>query len=139
MNDASMSLPSPIDGDVQSPIQCEACLSALRSPDRTTLRYLLTDQLTVPIHGCADHCDRFQTVCGYSTDADVKLLEHRPAGGITCPGCRQAHHSPEHPIVPLAGGAIGLLGCRSHETVVLEHFRTGLQTQQQLSMSLDVR
>jgi hypothetical protein len=101
------------------------------------MSYLLIDQLTVPIAGCADHREQFRSICEFSTDRDADLLEHHPAGGITCPGCRQAPHRVHHPVIPLGGGAVTVIACTAHETDVLEHFQTGLQTQQQLTTSLD--
>ena len=137
MDDSPIRPPGPIEGDGHPPIQCDACLSALHEPDRATMAYLLIDQLTVPITGCENHRQQFRSICEFSTDRDVDLLEHHPAGGITCPSCQRAPHRPHHPVIPLGNGVITVIACPSHETVVLERFQTGLQTQQQLTASLD--
>ncbi|MES3517358.1 MAG: hypothetical protein PPP58_06820 [Natronomonas sp.] len=127
----------PTPAGEQPPVRCDACRAALRTPDRTAMSFLLAGRLTIPVVGCEDHLEQFREVCGFATDGTVELLDHRPAGGITCPGCRLAPHNLHHPVVSLGGGAVTVLACPTHRTAVLERFQTGLQTHQQLTTSLD--
>jgi len=76
--------------DGQPPIRCDECRSALRSDRQQAVSFLLLDQLTIPVLSCDDHLERFTSICGLTTEATADLLHHRPAGGITCPGCRLA-------------------------------------------------
>lgn len=119
----------------QPPIQCAACESAFSSNGRPS--FLLLDQHTVPVIGCADHLSRFSEICGYTTENAVELLDHRPAGGIGCPSCHLAPNNLQHPVIPVQDGAVGVLACPAHQTEIVGRFRAGLDTQQQLTTSLN--
>ncbi|MXR19458.1 hypothetical protein [Halobacterium bonnevillei] len=119
------------------PMQCDACEGALQSPERDMLSFLLVDQLTAPIIGCDDHRQQFASICGYTTDATADLLDHRPAGGVRCPSCGLAAHTPHQPLVPVAGGAVAILVCPEHQSELINRFRTGLDTHHQLTTQLD--
>ena len=125
------------DVEGQPPIQCDACESALQSPERHRLSFLLLDQLTVPLIGCDDHLTAFSSVCGYTTAATADLLDHRPAGGIGCPSCHLAPHNPHQPLIPVKDGAIAVLACPEHQSAIIDRFHTGLDTQQQLTAQLN--
>lgn len=122
--------------DDSLPERCEACGEALRSPSRETISFLLLDQFTIPLVGCRDHLEQFSTICGLTTEGSATLLEHRPAGGLPCPGCRQSSHQPEHPVLPVGNGAVAVLACGTHQVDIVGRFRAGLQTQQYLTSSL---
>lgn len=117
-------------------IPCTACESALESPGRETVSFLLLDQLTIPLVGCAEHKRQFSDVCGLTTEDAATLLDHQPAGGVRCPGCRHSTHRVQHPVVPVADGAVAILGCSRHVDDVVERFHAGLRTQQRLTTSL---
>lgn len=123
--------------DSQQSIRCDACESALRSPGRETISFLLLDQFTIPLVGCNDHLEQFSSICGLTTEKGVKLLDHRPAGGLPCPGCRHASYNTQQPIIPLEGGALAVLACPTHQSDIINRFRTGLRTQHQLTSALD--
>lgn len=123
--------------DEHPSIRCEACRSALESPGRDTVSFLLLDQLTIPLVGCETHLEQFRSVCGLTSQNRNELLGYPPAGGLPCPGCRNAAHSVEQPILPLDGGALAVLTCASHRSEIVSRFQTGLETQRQLTTSLD--
>jgi len=116
------------DGDGGSgPVpSCPDCRSALQSGGREAVSFLLVDSLTVPVVGCEVHLEQFRLICGRSTEDTAKLLSHRPAGGVVCPGCRRATRSREHPIVRIGHGAAAVLGCDAHEEDVLDRYKAGL-------------
>lgn len=111
---------------------CPDCQAALQSADRHAVSFLLLETLTVPLVGCDEHLEQFRAICGHSTDDSAKLLSHVPAGGIVCPSCRRAHHTPDHPVIQIGDGAIAVLACPTHEEEVIERYQTGLQTRHQL-------
>ena len=118
-------------------IQCTACESALRSPGRDTVSFLLVDRFTIPLVGCENHLKQFSSICGLTAESDTTLLSHPPAGGVPCPGCRHARHTVEQPVVPLHGGALAVLACPRHQSEIVARFREGLQTRHHLTASLD--
>jgi DNA-directed RNA polymerase subunit RPC12/RpoP len=120
----------------QRGVRCQACESALETPGRDTISFLLLDQLTVPLVGCADHKRRFGEVCGLTSEHAATLIQHRPAGGVRCPGCRHSTHRPQRPVVPVEGGAVAVLSCPRHADAIVGRFRAGLRTQQRLTASL---
>lgn len=138
---------SPRDTSQQQPdalqdhasVQCDACEAALRSPDGRSMAFLLLDQLTAPLIGCDEHREQFTSVCGLTTESTAELLNHRPAGGVNCPSCHLAPHDPGHPVIPVQGGAVTVLACPQHQTAIIDRFRTGLETQQQLTAPLDTQ
>lgn len=117
-------------------IRCEPCDAALQSPSRETVSFLLLDQFTVPLVGCADHLDQFSTICGLTTEDHATILNHRPAGGLQCPSCRHAGNQPQHPILPIGTGAVAVLACPTHQDDIISRFRAGLQTHHHLTTSL---
>ncbi|WP_276258039.1 hypothetical protein [Haloglomus litoreum] len=121
----------------QPPIECDDCESALDATSRGSVSFLLLEQLAVPLVGCDAHLERFVDVCGFTSDETPDLLDHRPAGGVRCPSCQFAPHSPGHPVVPVQDGAVALLACPEHQSETIGRFHTGLETEQQLSASLD--
>ena len=136
---------SPADTPQQQPnavqrhasVQCEACETALHSPEGRSVAFLLLDQLTIPLIGCDEHREQFASVCGLTTESTAELLNYRPAGGVNCPSCHLAPHDPGHPVVPVQDGAVAVLACPQHQTEVVDRFRTGLETQQQLTTPLN--
>lgn len=117
-------------------IRCSACRAALKSPGRATISFLLVDQLTIPVVGCADHKGQFSEVCGLTTEDTARLFDHRPAGGVQCPGCRHSTHRSQQPVVPVTDGAVAVLGCEAHVNGIVERFRTGLRTRHRITTSL---
>ena len=138
-------MPAPEDpdpADVLDGLQtdhCEACRAALQSVGRDTVSFLLLDQFTVPLVGCEDHLERFRSVCALTTEHPVELLDHVPAGGVPCPGCRLARHNPHQAIIPVDDGLVPVLACPTHQADVAERYHTGLETHQQLTSSIDSR
>jgi len=126
---------SLVDGD-ETPIPCEACQSAIHSENQSQTSFLLLDQLTIPVVSCDDHLEQFTSVCDLTTEDSAELLHHYPAGGICCPGCRNARYSAGYPMIPIHDGAIVVPACPEHQSTILQRFQTGLQTQRQLTASL---
>ncbi|MFC7058829.1 hypothetical protein [Halovenus salina] len=118
-------------------LHCTACEAALQSPGRDTVSFLLLDRLTIPLVGCAEHLEAFRSLCSLATDGSAELLEYRPAGGVRCPGCRHAPREPEQAIVPVGSGGLAILACESHQSDILDRFRTGLEVRRHLTSSLD--
>jgi len=118
------------------PIQCDACRSALESPDSMP-SFLLIDQLTVPLVGCTDHLKQFKSVCGYTTTATAEILNHRPAGGVSCPSCHLAPYNPQQPVIQVQDGAVAVLACPEHQSEIITRFHAGLDTQQRLTAQFD--
>ncbi|WP_277543054.1 hypothetical protein [Haloarcula laminariae] len=121
----------------EPPVPCADCRSALASPSREAVSFLLLDQFTVPVVGCRDHLEQFRAVCGLTTEGRARLLGHRPAGGITCPGCRHASHGTNHALLPVDGGAAVVLGCPDHQSTIVSRYQTGQRTRQQLFADVD--
>lgn len=119
------------------PVQCDACRSAFESDSRRTISFLLLDQLTIPVVSCEDHLEQFASVCGLTTEDTAETLDHRPAGGVRCPGCRLAPHNSAQPVIPVQDGAVLAVACPEHQSKILQRFQTGLQTQQHLSSSVE--
>lgn len=117
--------------------QCAACQSALESADRDSVSFLLVETLTVPLIGCEEHLEQFAEICGVTSDGTATLLSHRPAGGIRCPGCRLASHNLGLPVIPIGGGATGVLACPEHRSEIANRFREGMQTHQRLNADFD--
>ncbi|WP_415382261.1 hypothetical protein [Halosimplex sp. TS25] len=128
--------PSQSDGGEEPPVRCEACRSALESESEQTVSFLLVDQLTIPVLSCDDHLREFTSVCGLTTEGSADLLDHRPAGGVRCPGCRNARYEPSHPIVPVREGGVVVTACPTHQSAIVERFRAGLRTHEQLTATL---
>lgn len=136
---------TPVDASQQQPdspqhrprVQCDECESALHSHGRHTVAFLLLDQLTVPLISCDDHLEQFTSVCGLTTKDTAELLHHRPAGGICCPSCQLAPNNPNQPVIQVQDGAVAVLACPEHQAEIVNRFRTGLDTQQQLTSALD--
>jgi len=118
---------------------CEACHAALKSIGRDTVSFLLLDQFTVPLVGCKDHLEQFRSVCALTTEDSVELLDHIPAGGVPCPGCRLARHNPHQAIIPVDDGIVPVLACPTHQADIAERYHTGLETHQQLTSSINSR
>ena len=132
----TLQLPADSPNREQS-IQCTACESALESPGRDSISFLLLDQLTIPLVGCDNHLEEFCSLCGLATEGRAELLSHRPAGGVHCPSCRHAPHKPQQPIIPVGGGGLAILACTTHQSDILDRFRTGLQVRHHLNSSID--
>ena len=126
---------APQEDDHQT-VPCPACDAALQSPSRTTISFLLLDQLTIPLLGCSDHVEQFRSVCELTTEERAELLDHRPAGGINCPGCQQAGNRLQLPTLPVGRGAVAVLACESHQSEIIGRFQGGLQARQSLTASL---
>ncbi len=136
--DRGNTLQSPADSpNGDQSLQCTACESALESPGRDSISFLLLDRFTIPLVGCDDHLEEFCSLCGLATDGRAELLGHRPAGGVHCPGCRHATHKPQQPIIPVGGGGLAMLACSSHQSDVLARFHTGLEVRHHLDSSID--
>lgn len=119
------------------PVQCDACRSAFESDSRRTISFLLLDQLTIPVVSCEDHLEQFASVCGLTTEDTAETLDHRPAGGVRCPGCQHAPHSAAQPVIPVRDGAALVVACPEHQSKILQRFQTGLQTRHHLSSSVE--
>ena len=133
--DPLQSVPDSPDGSQF--IQCTACESALQSPGRKSVSFLLLDQLTIPLVGCDNHLEEFCSLCGLATEGRAELLNHRPAGGVNCPSCRHAPHKPQQPVIPVGNGGLAVLACSTHQSDILSRFSTGLQVREHLTSSLD--
>ena len=116
--------------------RCQACESALRSAGSESVRFVLLEALTVPVVGCSEHLEQFRTACGHTTRRDAELLNHRPAGGIPCPGCRLSVHDPQQPVIRVGNGAVGVFACQRHRSEIVDRYQSGLRTQRQLTESL---
>lgn len=131
-------LQSPADSSSRDqPIRCTACKSALNSPGRQNISFLLLDQLRIPLVGCDDHLEQFSALCGLATENSPELLSHRPAGGLPCLGCRRAPYNIQQPIVPIGRGGLALLACSTHQSDIIARFHAGLQMRHHLDYSLD--
>jgi hypothetical protein len=119
-------------GPVGPSPSCPDCQAALDATGRDAVSFLLVDSLTVPVIGCEVHLEQFRLLCGLTADETAKLLSHRPAGGIQCPGCRRADQTLEHPVVQIGHGVAAVLACETHESDVIERFQAGLQARGQL-------
>ena len=127
-----------IEGIEQHSIEgCSACRSALRSPGRDSVAFLLLDTLTVPVVGCQEHLEQLRSICAHTTRGPTELLEHRPAGGVPCPGCRLSSNRVEQPVIPVGDGAVAVFACHAHSSELFERFDTGLRTRQRITASLD--
>lgn len=124
------------DGGDPSSVRCAACRSALRSESDRGTSFLLLDRFTVPVLGCEDHLQEFVSVCGLTADDSAELLEHYPAGGVRCPGCRNARYDATHPAIAVRDGAVVVVACPEHRSAIVDRFRTGLETREQLTASL---
>lgn len=122
--------------DDYSAIQCDECQSVIESENSRRMSFLILDQLTVPLLGCEDHLRQFTTICGYTSEQSADLLQHRPAGGIQCPSCRNGLQTAAQPLIPIQDGVVLPLACPEHQSKVMQRFFTGLQTQQQLTATL---
>lgn len=132
------SLQRPVEPpDWEQSMRCPACATALQAPGRETVSFLLVDQLTIPLLGCDTHLEQLRSLCALAADTGAKLLPHRPAGGVTCPGCRYAGHSSHHPIVPLGSGRLAILACSTHESDIISRIQTGRRVRHHLDASLD--
>jgi hypothetical protein len=120
-----------------STVRCDDCQSVLQSDSRQFISFLLLDQLTIPLLSCDEHLKKFTSICELTTENSVDLLQHPPAGGIRCPGCRVAPHNPIQPLIPVQDGAIAVTACPDHQLEIVNRFQTGLQTQQRLTSGLD--
>lgn len=118
-------------------VQCAACESALQSPGRESVSFLLLDQLTIPLVGYDNHLEEFCSLCGLATEGRAELLDHRPAGGVNCPSCRHAPHKPQQPIIPVGNGRLAVLACATHQPDLFSRFCRGLQLRQHLTAPLD--
>ena len=119
----------------RSTIRCEECQSAFRSESRQAISFLLLDQLTIPAIGCDDHLEQFSSICDLTTTDTADLLDHRPAGGICCPGCRLAPNNSPHPMIPIQDGAVVVVACSEHQSEIVQRFHAGLQTRRYLTAS----
>jgi hypothetical protein len=128
---------SPDDRQSISAIGCDACQSAVQSGGQQEVSFLLLDQLTIPLLSCDEHLEQFSSVCGLTSKDTADLLHHRPAGGVSCPSCRLAPYNSSHPLVQIQEGVILPMACPKHQSEILQRFHTGIQTQHQLTASLD--
>lgn len=109
-------------------IRCAACRSTLTDMNREAVSFLLLDDLRIPLLGCDVHLETFRSRCGLTTEETAKLLDHRPAGGLACPGCRNAPHINRLTMLPAHDGALSLLACPQHQASAAHRFHTGLHT-----------
>lgn len=123
--------------DEQPPIDCEACQSAVDPESPQDISFLLLDHLTVPLLSCEDHLAEFADICELTTDDSADLLDHRPAGGVQCPACRNARYSATRPMIPVRDGVLALLACPEHQAAIAGRYQSGLETHQQLNTSID--
>lgn len=125
--------------DVQRrpPVPCDACDSVLRSNEDHAISFLLLDGLRIPLVSCEAHLDRFSTVCGLTSEGSVELLDHPPAGGISCPSCQFVPYSPTQAMIPVQDGAVAVLACPEHQAEIFNRFQTGLETHRRLTTDLD--
>lgn len=130
--------PPPQSGDThdQSAIECDACQSALQADGRPAMSFLLLDQLRIPLLSCDDHLEQFSSVCELTTTDTAELLDHQPAGGIRCPGCRRTPNPSAQSLIPIHDGAIVVMACPEHQAEIVQRFQTGLDTHHQLTASL---
>ncbi|MXV61933.1 hypothetical protein GS429_07660 [Natronorubrum sp. JWXQ-INN-674] len=133
MRSAEFQHSQPDGHEGHSPVNCDECQSALQSESRQSLSFLLLDQLTIPAIGCDEHLEEFRSVCGLTTEDAAELLDHRPAGGISCPSCRLAPYNSAHPMIPIQNGATVVLACPEHQSEIVQRYHTGLQTQTYLT------
>lgn len=126
--------PAPdVDADAAlEAVACDACRDRLRSAGRGAVAFLLLDHLRVPIVGCEDHRGRFASVCGLTSTEDADLLAHRPAGGLTCPGCRNAPRRASQPVLPVGDGVVAVVACPRHREAVVERYEAGLEARSAL-------
>ena len=110
-------------------VRCAACETALQSPGRDAVSFLLFDQFTIPLVGCRDRLEQLGSVYALMTESDATLLEHRPAGSVQCLGCRHAAHRTQYLVLRVGIGAVAVLTCATHQDDVIGRSRTGLQTQ----------
>lgn len=122
--------------DGHSAIRCDACQSALDTANRTEISFLLLDHLTIPLVSCDDHLEQFTSLCGLTTRETADLLDYQPAGGIRCPGCRNAPYNAGQPMIQFQDGAIAVIACPDHQAEIVQRFQTGLETQEQLTTGL---
>ncbi|MFC7196024.1 hypothetical protein ACFQL4_17610 [Halosimplex aquaticum] len=78
----------------------------------------------------------FTAVCGLTSEDSADLLDHLPAGGVRCPGCRNARYDSSHPLVPVQDGGVVITACPTHQSAIVERFRAGLRTHEQLTATL---
>ena len=125
--------PATTPSSEESPIRCEACQSAIDPESEQDVAFFLLDTLTIPVLGCDDHLDRFASVCGLTSEDTADVLNHRPAGGVQCPGCRNARYNAAHAALPVGDGAIVVPACAQHQAELAQRFQSGLATQSQLT------
>lgn len=118
------------------PIHCEACQAAVDPESTKDVSFLLLDNLTVPVLSCDDHLAQFADICELTTDDSADLLDHRPAGGVQCPACRNARYSATQPMMPVGDGILALLACPQHQAAITGRYQSGLETHQQLNQGL---
>lgn len=118
-------------------IRCDACQSILNAPGQEAVSFLLVDDLRIPLMGCDAHLETFRSFCGMTTEETAKLLEHRPAGGLTCPGCQNAPQTTAQTMLPVQDGALALIACPKHQAAATHRFQTGFHTHTQLTTPLN--
>lgn len=130
-------MPSPAAHRPLSAINCDACRAAVRSDDQRAPSVLLLDQLTIPVLSCDEHLEQFAAVCELSSEDAAELLDHRPAGGLPCPGCRLAPYESPHPVIQVRDGAVVPMACAKHQSEIVRRFHAGLEAQHQLRSGID--